>query len=430
MHKLAWRMIKSIMNNRSLLGLCAVMLLCFTACKKEYGCTDPFRVGYNSFADESDPSQCKGWITRDGLPDTLDAETNETVWENVHLTNRLENPNVPDYVIRGGVAVKGNQPFTIDRGVRILMLDVPFVSVPVPFEAVGTAEEPILIEIEGDWGQITLFGSNNILEDVTMRKLPGSFGHGLLQIGREQARLAMQNCTLESNLGFCFHALENIDAGPFLNNSFGGSSKSAMCFNANNFQDLVNGIGPSEPDMLFQVNNWYPSSVTGPISLPDVEGVWDFDDPHIDAGLEVPPGSTIRVQSGDFLDIEGGGFISAVGTAAKPIAFQVNSDNTAGTPFWRGIRIGSNNPNNVLQYCEIQDVSREPGTGSFPTALTVAANAFCTIENNTFSGEGWGILIRANGNSVPEFAWQLESMNDFSQHDCTPSPAHECAMVW
>lgn len=73
----------------------------------------------------------------------------------------------------------------------------------------------------------------------------------------------------------------------------------------------------------------------------------------VSAALTIMPGCIFIFESGKGLNIQAEGYVSAIGTAAEPIIFKGSTENSPG--YWAGIRIGSNNPSNHLEYVTVQD---------------------------------------------------------------------------
>lgn len=142
-------------------------------------------------------------------------------------------------------------------------------------------------------------------------------------------------------------------------------------------------------------------TVTEDIDLPTT---WNYErvevcgDISINAALTIPEGVTVVMCPGSALDVTETGSMSATGTASSPIIFK---GETASPGFWEGIRFGSNNPNNKLEYVTVSDA------GSYwawdYANVSMADLAKLSITNSTFSNsERYGIYANNNA-TFPTF---------------------------
>jgi hypothetical protein len=100
-------------------------------------------------------------------------------------------------------------------------------------------------------------------------------------------------------------------------------------------------------------------------------------DVYVSAGLTIPAGAVVSFCEGASIIVKSSGYLKADGTSADPIVFK-GATSTKG--FWDGIRIESNNPNNVFNYVTFRDAG---GYWYFDDAgIFVANSAMLNITNS------------------------------------------------
>ena len=75
-------------------------------------------------------------------------------------------------------------------------------------------------------------------------------------------------------------------------------------------------------------------------------------DVYVSAGLTIPAGAVVSFCADASIIVTSSGYLKADGTSADPIVFK---GKTSTKGFWDGIRIESNNPNNIFDYVTIRD---------------------------------------------------------------------------
>lgn len=127
----------------------------------------------------------------------------------------------------------------------------------------------------------------------------------------------------------------------------------------------------------------------------------------VNAALTLTAGSVFIFEATHGLHVRSGGSVSAIGTAAEPIVFRGEAENSHG--YWAGINIASNNPNNYLEYVTIQD------GGSYwaweYAGLYVADGARLTLKNSTVSRSKENGLFAEDNSTLSNF-----SNNSFSNN--------------
>ncbi len=127
----------------------------------------------------------------------------------------------------------------------------------------------------------------------------------------------------------------------------------------------------------------------------------------IQAGVQIQPGTSIRMAAGASIIVEGSGSLKAVGTAASKIRFYGQS----ATPgFWNYIRFESNNANNILDYVIVEDGG---GSANWNAAIYGYNNGRLSLSNAIIRNSAQsGVLIYTQ---------------DFNLLNCSNVTVTECA---
>lgn len=129
-------------------------------------------------------------------------------------------------------------------------------------------------------------------------------------------------------------------------------------------------------------------------------------DIEVSAALTINPGVNVVMCAGASIDVSESGSINAVGTAAAPISFK---GEVATSGYWEGLRVGSNNPNNRLEYVTISDAGSYWGWEYANLFLNDAGRL--VIKNSTVSNSDQVGFFAANGTTISEFANNTFSSN-------------------
>ncbi len=128
----------------------------------------------------------------------------------------------------------------------------------------------------------------------------------------------------------------------------------------------------------------------------------------VNAPLTLMPGVTIIFKQDSLMNVNPGGWLTAVGTAASggEIVFKGANDVKG---FWAGIYVYSSSANNDLEYVEIRNTgSTNAGNG---TALWVASGIPFTLRNSILDyGLGMGLAVDAGG-SIADLTLQANTFD-------------------
>ncbi len=324
----------------------AVLGLSFAtvSCKRE-GCTDPAATNYEKRANDDDGSCVYG--PGEG---PADGETQE-------LT---EDINTPTTLVAGNYKVCStidvNAALTINPGVTITFCATEGLSVGSDgsITAVGTAAQPIVFQGEsespGYWAGVAIYSNNpnNRMEYVTV-KSGGSYwawDYANIYLG-SGAKLVLKNSTSNGSEGNGLYAESNASLPSFSGNSFANNSLAGVNIGAvqAGSLDAASSYNISNGEAVVTVRG-------GTIGTPQT---WNaLGTPYlitstvdVNAALTLNPGVEILLGSGEGIDVNDSGSLTAVGTAAQPIKIE---GQFASAGYGAGVNIGSNNPNNKFNY--------------------------------------------------------------------------------
>ncbi|MBD3636235.1 MAG: hypothetical protein HUJ25_02745 [Crocinitomicaceae bacterium] len=385
--------------------LIAATTLVLTACKKK-GCMDPLATNYSTEAEKDDGScvydgnVVNGEITEDITTNTIIGSGVTKVCGTIDVTAELQ--------ISAGAIIEmcSGASFNVQSSGSI--------------SAIGTASEPIIIKGEtasaGFWNGIAIRSNNplNKLDYVTVKDAGAYWGYEYANVFVDgSAKLDIQNSTIDNSdqIGLFVSVASTLTG--FSNNTFSNSQTGLM-------------IGPDNIDML-DINSDYLtgnsnnfihvmagtistntswSKLSAPILLHGLD---------IDAGLTLSPGLEIWVEANDLFNVNSTGYLSAIGTASENIIIK---GRYASAGYWGGIKVASNNPNNVFNYVSISDGGSYWGNDYSNIQITGSLEIDnCSVSN----GNSWGMYVNTSttitsGGGVTTSAATVESNNTFSSN--------------
>jgi len=364
----------------AIIGLGAITV----SCKKE-GCTDPLATNYNSKANH-DNGSCEYGPGGGGDPSEV-----------LQVTDDID---VPTTWSAGTVEVCGdisvNAALTISPGVNIVMCAAAKIDVSETgsMYAVGTATSPITFSGEvatpGYWKGIGI-SSNNPNNQFDYVTISGGGGYWYYEEAElflyANGRLSMKNSTVTNGPGVGFMAQTSTVLTQFMSNTFSSNAsygisvtakQMAMMDEASNY-NAGNGLNFIQVDGEDVSSNQTWRKTNAPLM---VTGVID-----VNAGLTLNPGVEIQFEAGQGMDVGESGYLYAVGTAAEPITFK---GRYASAGYWRGLYIGSNNPNNNLDYVNISD----GGEYWYLDYSSLYIQGRCDVDNCTITNSNsWAAIV-------------------------------------
>ncbi|WP_460982948.1 PKD domain-containing protein [Spirosoma fluminis] len=328
------------------------------------------------------------------------------------LTDRVLNPELPDYIVTKSVAVTSE--LTINPGVVIAFerdarLDINSEGLIV---AKGEADKKIKFvgvqKTKGFWVGIMVYsGSNaNVFENIEVhhagsRALLSSVKAGMALFGNGKAQIALKNSLFADNDGYGLFVNEGAILREFSTNSFKNNTEAGILL------DAVNVIKLDAASVFTSGNgrNVVEVSTSAIQDSKDAETVWTgFADktPYrlngdltVNTGWKLNPGVTIEVGRDAAIRINGEGYLSAKGTATEKITI-TGASRTPG--YWRGLICYSTSPQNVIEYAEISNAGSNAIVSGKKTNIAVyGAKAALSIKNTKISGStGHGIYVGYN----------------------------------
>lgn len=390
---------------KGLLLLTMCTLFISISCKKK-GCTDPVALNYQSAAEKDDGS-C-----------TYAPETT-TPTGGVSLTADITTPTTLDsntYTICTDIDVTSE--LTIMPGATFLMCAGASINVTVDgyINAVGSATKPIVIkgqtETPGYWQGIAIKSTNpnNVFSYVTVKDA------GTYWAWEDAALFVTGSISMDHST-----IANNVDIGMYVSGSIGN-------FASNTFSDNVTGLNLAVPQVskLDGLTNYNDNNTNDFIYVRGgtigTDQTWEklstdllIQNLYMDAGLTINPGSRLRMEASEYgIVVESSGFLNCEGTASEPI-FIGGKYSSAG--YWAGLKIRSNNPNNVFNYVTIQDGGEY---WAHEYANIYMNGGQLTIDNSTISkANSYGIALESNSQIITSGVVQtvpggVEANNTFS----------------
>ncbi|WP_020604776.1 hypothetical protein [Spirosoma spitsbergense] len=349
---------------------------------------------------------------------TIDCNNIPEVWEDLGID--------VDYLVKCTIYVTGTKVVTIKPGVKIQFEGSAAgfaVSSQAALVMVGTQEKPIILEGKvasaGYWKGITLNAVNieNRWEYVTIRHAGATQNAALLigEYANVAIRVSIKNSTFSTNSGYGILDTDGFYSSShftgFESNTFSDNSKaplkitapsmgsldskSSYANNGQKFIEVTNAVGGVDNDMIVQKLD-VPYRVLSVVNF--AQKVTFMPGVTVEFGTDAGFSNSFNSKNGSII---------ADGTAANPIKF---IGYLAGTKaLWKGIVIGSGNPETKFNYCVIDgagSIVNSACEGSVKTALTLGATG-CgsfpgrgTVANCTITNSGGYAVVFKTGDPV------------------------------
>ncbi len=332
---------------------------------------------------------------------------NQNITVKTVLTDRIVNPDLPDYIVAKSVAV--NAELTINPGVVIAFerdtrmdindnggLIIAKGETDRKIRFLGVEKTP------GFWNGLVLYsGSNaNVFENVEVlhagsRTLYSTIKAGMYVAGTK-AQIALKNTSFAQNSGYGLYVQVGGILREFAQNSFSANSEAGIALGAENVPQL-------DAASKFTGNNGR-NVVEVPQSTIEGanEAVWPrFTDktPYriigeliATTGWKLTPGATLEMGRDAVIRINTGAYLLAKGTATDKITF-TGAERAAG--FWRGIICYSTSSQNVLEYADVSSAGSNAIVSGKKTNIAVyGTKAAMSIKNTRISNSaGYGVFV-------------------------------------
>ena len=367
---------------------------------KQKGCTDPLADNYSASA-EKDNGTCK-YITNPWAPNNPNNPnpgggnpgTNQTIEWTTNITTPTTVPantlvkvctdiNVlSDLVLQEGVIIEfcANKSLTIEANGSI--------------SANGSVSKNVIfkgsVNTAGFWGGIAINSNNpsNVMNHVQV--LNG--GNGYYQKYSNiylaaNAQLRISNSTISGSEEYGLKAAETSKLIDFQNNVFKDNGKQGLSISS----DLLNSLDQASN---YNLNNTLPSIQINGGTILNASTIKNLNtyylvslDLTIHAATTIVPGTRFKFEAQKGITVAQNGSINATGTSSERIILEGASH---GSGFWDGLRISSNNPQNILNYVTITDA----GFDYYHKYSGIFLEGSMSIDNSIISNSNsWGIYV-------------------------------------
>lgn len=352
----------------------------------------------------------------------------------LHLINRNTDPNLADYYVNETISMIAGSGFIVDPGVVIefapntrfqLGLYSEGYGETGYIDADGTSENPIVFRgIEntpGSWNGILIGCSSSDFRNQLNHcviEYAGGINNYAVRIedctNGAMGLLSITNTTIRNTLGNGLESYGDNVINQFSNNVFDNNSSHSILVNSQEFShvDVNTRFVNNGTNGVSSTNQVYSGHIDN-----DEEHVWN----ELDGGayyinkftrvyngsLTISPGAEIIMGNNTGIASDGAAYISAVGTAARPITFR--GENTS-IPSWDGIYIYSKNSPNVFEYCNVSEAGAD-GDGAFhlESPFSNCCGYTATITNCTIQNNGGCGIYTSTGNT----SYLTQSANTF-----------------
>lgn len=374
----------------------------------------------------------------------------ETIEENIVTTttwtNRISDPDVPDYCVTKEIYIGEGAGLIIEPGVVVEFAQGAGINLAKAgitsgyLVAEGVESQKIVFtgkeKIPGFWRGIYVpYNSTDvrsvldhcIVEYAGSEEL-GSFSAGFgykagvgvaLASHGELGLISIKNTTIRHTNGKGYACKEEVGLNEFENNHFENNSEEAIYIGVNGFSK-IDGNTTFQDNLVDGVSQALTYTTTQVIddgfthrweALSGGHAYYIQRDVAIKTGgVEVTEGANIVISSAKKIRIDENGYLNAIGTSANPISF---SGKTPGTPSWNSIHFLSNNTQNVMRFCNIS----EAGVG---TINTHGANGAASIGIDYWAGKGGSLTITqstiSNGGGCGIFI-DVDNVGNLDQSD-------------
>ncbi|GAB3840518.1 PKD domain-containing protein [Hymenobacter jeollabukensis] len=332
-----------------------------------------------------------------------------TISQRLVLNDVVADPNVPDYLANGSVAV--NAELVLMPGVTIgfardarLTINTGGVLI-----AEGTATQKVRFigqqATKGFWQGVFISSASNAnsldYAEVlhTGSSAPTSVKAGLTV--NSGGQLTAKNSLFSLSDGYGLHLVNTAVLRDFANNTFSNNTEAGLYLPARLVSKLDAAsrfTGGNGRDVV-EINN-------GTLAAGAPEAVWpNFTDGtpyrlpvilNVSSGLKLSPGVKLQFGPDAGISVESNGYLSAIGTAASRITI---TGNQATQGYWKGIGFTyAYNPQNALEYVDISGGGGQRfgaiNTGNIVLFGNGTSRSRVTVRNCTLSNSGgYGIVL-------------------------------------
>ncbi len=317
------------------------------------------------------------------------------------LTNLIEDPTEPDYVVTGDVSIYNE--LSIEPGVRIEFMSDKrmYIDDDGWIKAEGTATDPIVFtgtsELAGFWKGISLQSTNleNVMNHVHIRSAGSSnigSGRPLTALHLETARISVSNSVFSDNAGYGISVWNVASSIAMAANSFSNNGAGAMYITTAQINNIDSQTNFNDQEVLLaggtldtdQTHTWRALQ-NGAYRFTD--DVTIYDDVTIEAGAIFIMNNEVRLWFDDDSSIK------SLGTEQMPVEFRGYIDLPGA---WKGISLNSPNIQNIFEHTHFYHAGHSVlQSGYGKTAIGFGNGARATFSNCTFNNiDGYGLYMR------------------------------------
>ncbi len=328
-------------------------------------------------------------------------------------------------ITRDVLRISEDALLTVKPGSTILFLEGGGINVDGALNAVGTISNPILFTAQqktaGFWKSIKFRGSNDTRNEIahTIIEYAGDTNDGALTLsaGYGDSRLKLSNTTIKYSASYGFYFAEGSKIDKFENVTSTKNTKTAGVV----YMDILGEIDTGS-DFTGNFGNDYITVTSGDV---ETSATWKkLSVPiniqrdisiHDNALLTLEPGVHLVFDNTKKLSTGPLGALKAIGTKSEPILF-TGKQKTAG--YWKGIIIGSDSTNNILENTIIEYAGEGSSDGALElfTHYSASSGARVSITSSTIRhNSSYGIYVDSNEDST--YNNDIESSNTFINNE-------------
>ncbi|MFC5270904.1 right-handed parallel beta-helix repeat-containing protein [Adhaeribacter terreus] len=342
------------------------------------------------------------------------------------LQDRNTDPTKTDYLVNSNIRV--NAKLTIKPGVVIAFAQDTRLDLNTNGSMVanGTAEKKIRFigqtDQKGFWSGIIIYSAASTNE-FSHAEILHAGSKAMLDNQKtavalfDNARVSVSNTTISQSGGFGMYLRDNSIPVAFASNVFNNNQEAPLQLAANHVATLdeasiyTNNNGRNAVEVrssLLTGNNevtWPAFTDNTPIRFLGTIG--------IRTGWKLKPGTIIEMAEDKQINIETGGYLNAVGTAAKKIVF---TGTVKATGTWNGLVVYTRSALNVLDNVKVQYAGGKALFGGTKAAIGLFGTTATSLEvrNSEISNSG-GYGIHVFGNKGVLNA-DVETVNTFTSN--------------
>jgi hypothetical protein len=340
------------------------------------------------------------------------------------LQDRSTDPTKPDYLVNSNIRV--NAKLTLKPGVVIGFAQDARVDLNTTGSLIakGTAEKKVRFigqsAQKGFWSGLIIYSAASVNE-ISHAEILHAGSKAMLDNQKtaialfDNARVSVSNTTISQSGGFGMYLRDNSNLVSFASNVFSNNQEAPL-------QAAANHVAAFDEASIYSQNNGRNAiEVRGSLLTGNNEVTWPaltdntpirfLGTVGIRTGWKLKPGTTIEMAEDQQINVETGGYLNAVGTAAKKITF---TGTVKSTGTWNGLVVYTRSALNVLDHVKIQYAGGKALFGGTKAAIGLFGTSATSLEvrNSEISNSGgYGIHVFGNKGTLNT---DVETVNTFT----------------